>query len=94
MGLKPEEAGGPPIEIWPDNEKTAEVFEAMSTQWRIGFAGPSGLDYNALPHVLMMSGVPRKEWPELFRGIRLMEDGALEAIRAALEAIRAENGRR
>ena len=26
-----------------------QVFQAMGTQWRMGFNGPVGLDYNVLP---------------------------------------------
>jgi hypothetical protein len=29
-----------------------ELFEAISTQWRMGFAGPYGLDYN--PAIALM----------------------------------------
>lgn len=53
----------------------------MSTQWRVGMAGATGLDYGALPEVLRMSGVPRSKWPEIFESIRVMEDAALEAMR-------------
>lgn len=40
-----------------------------------------GLDYKALPEVLRMTAIPRKEWSEIFDGIRVMEDAALEQIR-------------
>lgn len=58
------------------------VFIAMSTQWRAGAAGPIGLDYNALPAVMRLVGVSRKAWPEVFDAIRVMEDSALEMMRA------------
>lgn len=78
-----EEASGPPIEIWPDNLATVNAFIAMSTQWRTGgMSGlPSGLDYAALPPVLRMTGIPRADWPDVFDGIRVMEDAALEVLR-------------
>lgn len=53
----------------------------MSTQWRVGMAGATGLDYGALPEVLRMSGIARGEWPDIFEGIRIMEDAALELMR-------------
>lgn len=55
----------------------------MSTQWRVGMAGATGLDYGALPHVMRLSGVPRKNWPDVFDGVRIMEDAALETMRKA-----------
>ena len=78
-----EEASGPPLEIWPDNAATVNAFIAMGTQWRTGgMAGlPSGLDYAALPAVLRLTGIKRAEWPEVFEGLRVMEDVALETIR-------------
>lgn len=53
----------------------------MSTQWRTGMAGATGLDYVALPAVLRMTSVPRGEWPEVFESIRVLEDAALEVMR-------------
>jgi hypothetical protein len=57
------------------------TFIAAATQWRTGMAGPTGLDYSAMPTVMRLTGVPRKEWPQVFDGLRLMEDAALEAMR-------------
>lgn len=67
--------------MWPDNWPAVNVFDAMSTQWRAGVSGAIGLDYNALPVVLRMSEVPRKEWPGLFADVRVMEGAALEKMR-------------
>jgi hypothetical protein len=58
----------------------------MSTQWRTGMAGPTGLDYGALPEVLRMTQVPRREWALVFDDIRTMEDAALTTIRATQKA--------
>jgi hypothetical protein len=80
-GLTVEEAAGPPVEVWPDNWSTVQVFAAMETQWRIGMSGPAGLDYGVLPNVMRMTGVPRKEWPIVFDGIRIMEGAALDKMR-------------
>ncbi|HHY1261524.1 TPA: DUF1799 domain-containing protein [Yersinia enterocolitica] len=35
------------IEIWPDVWPAFNVIRAMSTQWRTGMSGPTGLDYCA-----------------------------------------------
>jgi Phage related hypothetical protein (DUF1799). len=50
------------------------------TQWRVGAAGATGLDYGVLPVVLRINRVPRDEWPDLFEGIRTMESAALEQM--------------
>ncbi|WP_370551376.1 DUF1799 domain-containing protein [Glaciimonas sp. PAMC28666] len=69
--------------MWPDNVVITNVFIAMSSQWRIGLSGPSGLDYNALPVVMRMSGVRKADHADVFTGVQRMEDAALAYIRAA-----------
>ena len=59
------------------------MFIAMSTQWRVGMSGATGLDYGALPGVLRMSGIARKDWAEVFEGVRVMEDAALQIMQKA-----------
>jgi hypothetical protein len=59
----------------------ANVFIAMATQWRAGMSGATGLDYNALPVVMQLMGVPRKEQSNVFEDIRTMEDAALDEMR-------------
>lgn len=75
------EASGPPVEVWPDNVVAVNVFIAMSTQWRTGYRGPTGLDYAVLPAVLRLTGVPADERAGVFDGLRAMEDAALETMR-------------
>lgn len=53
------------------------AFIAMGTQWRSSGLAPTGLDYNALPVVLRIQGVPRAEWRDVFEQIRILEDTAL-----------------
>jgi hypothetical protein len=76
-----EEASGPDVDIWPDNATAVNVFIAMSTQWRVGVAGATGLDYSALPTVMRLVGVPRGEQSDVFDSLRTMEDAALAAMR-------------
>ena len=33
----------------------------------------TGLDYNAIPPVFRLLGIPRKEWADLFEDLRVME---------------------
>jgi hypothetical protein len=79
-GLTVEEASGPAVEIWPDNLETVNVFIAMMTQWRTGYAGATGLDYAALPSVMQFCGVARKARADVFDGLRVMESAALAAM--------------
>jgi hypothetical protein len=57
------------------------VFIAMQTQWRVGFGGPTGLDYNVLPSVMRMQRIPRKQWLDVFECLRVMEGEALQVMR-------------
>jgi hypothetical protein len=70
----------PTAEIWPDNLGIVNTFLAMGTQWRASGTGLLGLDYNVLPMVMRLTGVPRAEWQDVFWGLGVMEAAALEQI--------------
>lgn len=76
-----EEATPPPTEVWPDNVAPVNVFVAMSTQWRVGPGGATGLDYGVLPQVMRMVGVAAKDRADIFNDVRTMEAEALEMMR-------------
>lgn len=44
-------------------------------------AGPTGLDYAAVPVVLRLIDIPRSQWAGVFEDLRVMEDAALTQIR-------------
>lgn len=71
------------VEVWPDNLPATNTFVAMATQWRMGHSGAIGLDYNALPAVLRLTGVPRPQWPDVFDCIRILEEEAMACMREA-----------
>lgn len=79
FGLKrdevPEDAH---LRVWPENWDAVQLFIALATQWQVGFNGPVGLRYEAVPMVLRLRGVPRSGWPMLFDQVRLMEAEALK----------------
>jgi hypothetical protein len=79
FGLTLEEAQGPSIEVWPDNILSVNVFISMSTQWRTGAAGATGLDYTALEATMRMMGITANG--EILEDIRVLEDAALETMR-------------
>lgn len=69
------------MEIWPENLLPMQVFQAMGTQWRMGFNGLVGLDYNVLPMMIKQLGVPKKERKRVFSDVMVMERAALRAMR-------------
>lgn len=82
FGLTPEDyAAENSVEVWPENVQAINAFVAMGTQWRVGPGGAYGLDYGVLPQVLRLAQIPRKEWPQVFESIRVLEDAALEEMR-------------
>ena len=82
MGLSPEDFAGndQPLPVWPDNLPSLTVFASFATQWRTGFNGPTGLDYNVMPTVFRLHGIARTRWPEMFDDIRAMEAEALKTM--------------
>lgn len=66
--------------MWPENKATVDFFMRVQTQWREGYAGPVGLDYNAVGFVF---GIFKPdEQREIFEGIQIMEVAALKAMRS------------
>lgn len=68
------------VDVWPDNWETVQVFISLNTQWRMGFSGPTGLDYTAIEPVLRLVAIPTERWPELFLAIRIMERAAIDTM--------------
>ena len=66
--------------ILPDNLEAVNLFIDLSTQWRVGASGASGLDYNVLFQMLNMHRVPKKKWASLIDDIQVMEGQALETM--------------
>ena len=80
-GLTLDDLGDTAAHVWPENLPAVNAFIALSTQWRVGMAGATGLDYNVIPAVLRLQSIPRADWPEVFDGLRIMESEALEIMR-------------
>lgn len=66
--------------VWPDNLPAVNVLVAMNTQWRTGYGGATGLDYNVLPSVFSLVGIPRGDWPDTFECVRVLESEALKVM--------------
>ena len=80
FGLSKEDLPDECIDVLPDNWKPFLVFDAMSTQWRTGAVGATGLDYNVIPLVAQSVGVKKKEIPEILYDVRLLEAEALKVM--------------
>ena len=72
FGLTVEEAT-PDIELWPDNVDSFIVFQSLSTQWRVGMNGATGLDYGVIPAVQKMLKIDT----DVFEDIQIMECAVL-----------------
>lgn len=86
-----------PFEVWQENWTTVDVFRSLSTQWQqvsvsIPVAGGlggfstrvvrTGIHYPAIPTILSMRrDIKKKDWPEIFQNIRVMERAALQEMR-------------
>lgn len=79
IGITLEDVGSPPpVELWAENQKALELFIALDSQWRTGFNGRTGLDYNVLPVVFDLHGVEEADRKELFPKLQIMEREALK----------------
>ena len=66
------------FQVWPENCTPFQVFSQLSTQWRVGYSGPTRLDYTAVEWVMSLMKVKKKR--EVFRAIRIMESSALSQM--------------
>lgn len=66
------------FEIWPENWIPFLVFSEVSTQWRVGAGGATGLDYVAVKWVMYLMKIKKKY--EVLRAIRTMESSALKTM--------------
>lgn len=80
FGLRPDDFPVAVIELWPENVVPKVVFSAMGSQWRIGFSGPTGLDYGALECVMRVLKVPPEDEIDVFDAVRVMEAAALQMM--------------
>ena len=66
----------PEFHLWPENLAAFVFWRGMQTQWRIGQAGPEGLDYAGV-WALLVHTVPYRQRKQLFADNTHMEAGAL-----------------
>ncbi len=80
FGFRPEDYDHEVIEIWPENHQAINLFTSISTQWRVGAGGPTGLDYNVLFTRMARMGLSDEQYEQLFDDIRVIESEALSIL--------------
>lgn len=64
--------------LWPDNEEMFHLWLSLQTQWSIGMAGPTGLNYAGVEACMRMQGIKAKKQHGFFMLIQAMEQSALD----------------
>jgi hypothetical protein len=85
-GLAPEDFANDIPTIWEESYQSFIVFSAMSTQWRIGMSGATGLDYCALREIWQRLKIPLSNRDEVFSDLQVMESEVLELMRKERKA--------
>jgi len=81
LWLKEDAPAGPYL-VWPCNAPALWLFLDLKTQWRHApMGGLLGLDYSAIPPVMDMRGVKRKQRGMLFDQLQTLEMATIEAMR-------------
>lgn len=63
--------------LWPENERAWACWCGVQTQWRVGTAGVTGLDYAGVRAFLDEELLVGDERREVFAGIRAAESETL-----------------
>ncbi len=61
--------------------RAVNLFIAISTQWRVGMGGATGLDNNVLFAKMERMRLSDSEWVTIEDEIRILEDEALTVMR-------------
>lgn len=64
-------------EVLAENWPAFCLFNALSTQWRTGACGATGLDYTAIRDVADYLGIKKKQIAEIFPDLQVLEAEAL-----------------
>ena len=64
--------------IWPENEETLSTWFTLQTQWNVGMAGPTGLNYPGVETCMRLRGLKKKLRKQMFPLIQMMERACLE----------------
>ena len=88
--LEGDRPADPVFNLWPENVPAFDLFQQVQTQWRIGFAGPTGLDYAGVRASPAFRRIRRRLRERTLDEICTMERAWLDAA----AEVRAENEQR
>jgi hypothetical protein len=78
--MKPEDFPEPEVQVWDDNWLAITLFLTYSSQWRVGMAGPIGLDFNVIHHALDRKGITGEAFEDTIEDMKIIEATALKMI--------------
>lgn len=79
-GFVPSDYEREEFEVWPENMPSINLFCSVSTQWRMGMNGQTGLDYNVLFQRMERLKLSEQDYEWMFDDIRAIESEALSII--------------
>lgn len=62
--------------MWRTNRTALYLWGQIGTQWRVGFGGPTGLDWTAVLHIARLLHIEMT--PHLWHKLHALERDALE----------------
>lgn len=78
--LTPEDFPEELVEVWPENWPAYALFAYMRTQWRVGMAGATGLDYGPLHRKMDRMDLAPADYDDLEADIQTMEYAAISIM--------------
>jgi hypothetical protein len=78
--LKPKHFPEPDVDVWPEHWEVLQLFSRLSTQWRTGVSGPTGLDYPVFFHELTRAGIQGEAFDDALADLRIIEIEALQQL--------------
>jgi hypothetical protein len=66
--------------VFPCNRKVVQLFSRLSTQWRTGMGGPTGLDYTLPLKLMDRMQLNEKDYDEMIDDLTVMEMAALNEM--------------
>ncbi len=64
--------------MWDENWSAIQLFSRFNTQWRVGMAGPVGLDYSVIQADREVARLSDSDLADLMDRLRVIEFAALE----------------
>ena len=78
------------FEVLPENWEAVKVFLSASSQWFIGFAGPTGLNYQSIDFLFKIYSIKNRK--AIFEDIQIIEGAALKEMRDREEKSKGTHG--